>query len=117
MNEEHIPGLRRWRIAEFCWRRILRRRSTGGPTASETSPPRAPGQIQVCYRDFALDARGVGSGLGSWLLIEFDGPAIGGFTTQPHPLVRGRDYRRQQWPERPARSKLSPFRAAKIPFC
>ena len=56
--------------------RLLRRRSTGDPTARETSPPPAPGQAQVCYRDIALDARAVGSGLGRCLLIEFCGAAI-----------------------------------------
>ena len=62
--------------SRFCWGRVLRRRSTGGPTARETSPPPAPGQTQVCYRDIALDARAVGSGLGRCLLIEFGGVAI-----------------------------------------
>jgi hypothetical protein len=63
--------------SEVLFGRLLRRRSTGGPTARETSPPPAPGQTQVCYRDIALDARAVGSSLGSCLLIEFDGAAIG----------------------------------------
>jgi hypothetical protein len=55
---------------------VLRRRSTSGPTARETFPPPAPGQINVWYRDIALDARGVGNGLRSRLLIGFDGAAI-----------------------------------------
>jgi len=62
--------------SRFCWGRVLRRRSTGGPTARETSPPPASGQAQVCHRDIALDARAVGSGLGSCLLIEFGSAAI-----------------------------------------
>ena len=61
--------------AEFRWRRVLRRRSTSGPAACETFPPRAPSQIKVAYRDTALDARRVGNGLGSCVLIEFDGAA------------------------------------------
>jgi hypothetical protein len=69
-------GLKRLRIAEFFWVGAVRRRSTGGLTARETSPPPAPGKIKVCYRDIALDARAVGSGLGRCLLIEFGGAAI-----------------------------------------
>jgi hypothetical protein len=75
MNWARTSGLWRWRIAVFCWSRVLRRRSTGGPTAREP-PPRAPGQIKVCHRDIALYPRAVGSGSGSCLPIEFSGAAI-----------------------------------------
>jgi hypothetical protein len=61
---------------EFWWGAYSAGRSTGDPTARETSPPPASGQTQVCYRVIALDARAVGSGLGSCLLIEFGGAAI-----------------------------------------
>ena len=59
---------------EFC-----RARSTDnqGPTAHEPSPPRAPGQIKVWYRDIARDVRGRGNRLGACLLMEFGGAAIG----------------------------------------
>src|SRR6516162_3187737 len=76
MKQERTAGLGTWRITEFCRRRVLCRRSTGGPTARETSPPPAPCEIKVYYRDIALDARVVGNSLGSCLLIEFDGAAI-----------------------------------------
>jgi hypothetical protein len=76
MSKDHTLGLKRWRVAEPCWRRVLHRRSTRGPTDRETSPPRAPSQAKVRYRDIALDARVVGSGLGSCVLIEIDGAPI-----------------------------------------
>ena len=49
---------------------------TDGATARETYTPPAPGQIKVRDRDIALDARAVGSGSGSWLLMEFGGATI-----------------------------------------
>jgi hypothetical protein len=66
-------GQKRWRVANPCWRRVLYRRSTRGPTAREASSSRAPSQIKVCYRDIALHARFVGSGLGSCVLIKLTG--------------------------------------------
>ena len=70
------PGQKRWRVANPCWRRVLYRRSTRGPTAHEPSPPPAPGQIKVRDCDIALDARAVGSGSWSCLLMEFGGATI-----------------------------------------
>jgi hypothetical protein len=64
------------RIAVLLGLCVLRRRLTGGTTARETNPPPAPGQIKVRDRDIALDARPVGSGSGSCLLMEFGGAAI-----------------------------------------
>ena len=49
--------------------RLLRRRSTGGPTARETSSPPAPGQTQVRYRDIAPDARAIGGDMGAVYLL------------------------------------------------
>ena len=76
MNWARTSGLRRWQIAAFCWGRVLRRRSAGGSIAHETSPPPAPGQTKVCYRDIALNAPAIGGGTGGCLLIEFGGAAI-----------------------------------------
>ena len=70
------PGQKRWRVGNPCWRRVLYRRSTRGSTAREASSSPAPGQIKVRDRDIALDARAVGSGSRSCLLMEFRGAAI-----------------------------------------
>ena len=64
------------RIAVLLGPRVLRRRLTEGATARETYTPPAPGQIKVRDCDIALDARAVGSGSRSCLLMEFGGATI-----------------------------------------
>jgi hypothetical protein len=70
MNWEQTAPTEAMRIAEFCFGRVLRRRSAEGSTACETFLLSTAVRVKVYDRGIARGARAIDGDLGSCLLIE-----------------------------------------------